>query len=525
MTRLTRCSFLTCSFALLFATTAHAVDFNWNVAGPADWNVGTNWDPEGPPSGGGGNHAYINNGGTAEISDDIGDIQDIFVGVGVVEEVPNTGTLNQTGGATFQGTGSWMFVGQDGGTGVYNLSGGTANKERLYVGRGAGGDGTLNLSGTGVVGGALLITGVDGGTATVNITESGKVQTTGNVEFNNTQLTVTNDALVDAGNELWVGNGGGNSSTANVDSGTVEADTWIAIGRDSSTGVVNLSGNAMMHKVAVDDGNPEAVSDSEGSFIIIGGLGSGGVGTLNIMDNATVLSDTGLAMNETAGQDAFVYQSGGTVTVHDYAPKDFQTQFGSSLELDPNGHGEGEYHLSGGVLNAQTVEVGNAVFDMTGGTFSATNFIGDLAQDGGTTSPGNSPGTMTVTGNYSLNSGDLFMEIEGTGAGTGYDQLIVTGDVSLAGDLTLAGAYVPDFGDMFTLIDNQGANAVSGMFTGLAEGSIVSFNGIDLTLSYLGGDGNDVVLSAPIPEPTTVALLAGFALAGAALRRKLLARG
>jgi hypothetical protein len=476
----------------LSATPAGAVDFQWNVAGPADWNVGTNWNPEGPPSGGGGDHGFVNNGGTAVISADIPDIQDIFVGAGA----GTSGTLNQTGGSTFQGTGSWAFVGQNGGTGVYNLSGGTANKERLYIGRQAGGNGTLNLSGTGVVGGALFISGVEGAVGTVNITETGSINTTGNVEFWNAQVTITDDALVKSGNEVWVGQAGGNSATLNQNSGTIEADTWIAIGRDSSTGVVNLSGTATMRKINTGSDN------SDGSFIVLGGLGTGGTGTLNISENAVVHSDTGMLLNETAGQRGIVNQSGGTVTVNDFTPQDFQPTYGASLSLDPNGHGQGEYHLSGGSLTAETVLVGGSVFDMTGGTFSATNFMGNLTQGGGTLSPGTSPGTMTVTGNYSLNSGDLFMELDGLTAGTEYDQLIVTGNVSLAGDLALDVGFSPSLGDMFTIINNQGANAISGMFS---QGSSISAGGFLFGINYGGGDGNDVVLTV-VPEPSTALL-------------------
>jgi hypothetical protein len=143
--------------------------------------------------------------------------------------------------------------------------------------------------------------------------------------------------------------------------------------------------------------------------------------------------------------------------------------------------------------------------------------MGNLTQAGGTLSPGDSPGTMTVTGNYSLNSGDLAVELDGLVAGTGYDQLIVTGNVSLAGDLTLDVGFTPGVGNMFTIIDNQGTNPVSGMFS---QGSSISAGGFLFGINYGGGDGNDVVLTV-VPEPTGLALIAvAAALTWVARRRR-----
>src|SRR5690606_34698072 len=54
-------------------------------------------------------------------------------------------------------------------------------------------------------------------------------------------------------------------------------------------------------------------------------------------------------------------------------------------------------------------------------------------------------------------------------------------------------------GQVFTLVNNDAAEAVSGNFSGLAEGAIIaSFVGsaLNAQISYVGGSGNDVVVTA-----------------------------
>ena len=119
------------------------------------------------------------------------------------------------------------------------------------------------------------------------------------------------------------------------------------------------------------------------------------------------------------------------------------------------------------------------------------------------------------------------MEVEGTTLGSQYDQTNVTGTVNVSGaTLTLAGAYAPQPGDTFTIVANDGADAVTGTFAGLPEGATVAFNGAQLRISYAGGTGNDIVLTAQaaaaaaVPVPTlsewaTILLALGLAFLGA----------
>ena len=58
------------------------------------------------------------------------------------------------------------------------------------------------------------------------------------------------------------------------------------------------------------------------------------------------------------------------------------------------------------------------------------------------------------------------------------------------------------------IIDNDGADAVSGTFAGLAQGTRVNLGGLNLSITYTGGDGNDVVLEAPVGAPLFTTYLA-----------------
>lgn len=116
--------------------------------------------------------------------------------------------------------------------------------------------------------------------------------------------------------------------------------------------------------------------------------------------------------------------------------------------------------------------------------------------EGATLSPGASPGCLS-SGNLSL-SGTFEVELEGSTVCTEYDQQQVTGSVTLNDptlDLVFLNGFEPGEDDEFVIISNDGSDAVSGTFDGLAEGDQIELSGVVLSISYEGGDGNDVVLS------------------------------
>ena len=107
---------------------------------------------------------------------------------------------------------------------------------------------------------------------------------------------------------------------------------------------------------------------------------------------------------------------------------------------------------------------------------------------------------FTVNGPLTIGSvASLTTVINQTHPSTGYGQVRVFGTVTLGGTLnaTLGAGFTPVEGNSFVIIDNDGADAVSGTFAGLAQGARVNLGGLNLSITYTGGDGNDVVLEAP----------------------------
>ena len=181
------------------------------------------------------------------------------------------------------------------------------------------------------------------------------------------------------------------------------------------------------------------------------------------------------------------------------------TYSGPTINADSNGC---SYLVLYGSLPNSDVTLSDDSYTMLSGS------IGTLAANGYLDLRSQSSGTVSVpTKSVSLgaNSNTNF-EINGPTAGTNYDQLQVTGTVTINSSanasFTLSNSFVPTRGEIYTIISNDGTDAVSGTFNGRPEGSVITLNGVyQFQLSYVGGTGNDVVLAAlngKEPSTTTV---------------------
>ncbi|MFI6404091.1 autotransporter [Streptomyces sp. NPDC050548] len=94
---------------------------------------------------------------------------------------------------------------------------------------------------------------------------------------------------------------------------------------------------------------------------------------------------------------------------------------------------------------------------------------------------------LTVTGNYTQSTkGELILRDK---------PLKVAGKIVLAGDLDLSAAGTHPARTV-TIVNHTGDAPTTGSFRGLREGSKLKFADTTYRISYRGGDGNDVVLTA-----------------------------
>lgn len=148
----------------------------------------------------------------------------------------------------------------------------------------------------------------------------------------------------------------------------------------------------------------------------------------------------------------------------------------------------------------------------TGGLLKGTGTTSAITtENGAAIAPGTSRGILN-SGDVSLSGGSYFnVELYGTTVGTKYGQLNVTGAVTLNNaNLNIALGYVPNEGDTFTIINNDGTDTVLGSGTfqvgGLTipDGGSFFLQGYRFFVDYSAGlNSNDVTLTVHINQAPT----------------------
>lgn len=387
------------------------------------------------------------------------------------------------------------------------------------------GPGTLFLSGANTYSGGTVLSGgileVDGPTAGVPGAIASSPIGTGTLTFDGGTLkllgTVFNAAILNAAGGTIDADGHGAAYFGNIADGDGTPGTLTIVDSSGENGSVLLGGaNTYSGATVVGDGvnavtlhatptglsahsaftvNTGAVLDLNENDQTIGSLAGSGEVTVGITHHTLTAggddSSTAFSGVMADGTGALAFTKAGTGTM---ILSGANTYTGATTVAD------GTLQVDGSIAHsAVTVE--------SGATLDGDGAVGDVTvASGGTLAPGNSPGTI-ATGNLSLEAGStLAEEIAGATPGA-FDQAEVTGTVSLGGalNISLAAGYAPPIGQSFTIIDNDGSDAVSGTFAGLAEGATVTAGGHAFSISYEGGDGNDVVLTTIDQAPVAVA--------------------
>lgn len=280
-----------------------------------------------------------------------------------------------------------------------------------------------------------------GGSATARVVNDGIINKVSGAPTTGSRI---GPPLTTANGELWVGSG-----TALVLD--VPPDTYDA-GTNTLTGTYVLDGELVI---------PGAVSAFAGQWQ----LGAGGTITQTL-----------------GGTDIFstLAENGASSTITVFNPISFAQNFLNSGVVDIKAGGS--VSVTAGKTYSQTPGATTKLSDpasqllvpggmtLGGGTLSGVGTVfGDVTNSGGTVSPGNSPGTLTITGDFTQNGAGVFMEeIDGPGPGQ-FDKLQVTGTATLGGSLVIGstnGYQAPD-GQRFQIVDAAGG--VVGTWGGIVQ--------------------------------------------------------
>ena len=394
------------------------------------------------------------------------------------------------------------------------------------AGNGSGGGYSVQFSNTAnTFGGGLFIQG----NASVNFTNDAQLGAAGGavmlegggLTFNSASSTLTTKR------QLILGAAGGSlatvgGSTFNV-GGLISGSGPLTIGSGGSgAGPVVLSGtNTYTGPTFLTPGATLIVSND-------GNLGSTAA-TLNL-NGGTLQFAAGGSFNRTFnfyGAGVNIDTNGNAVTLAGpltgLVPGGFNKVGAGTLTLAAASPlYAGQLFVNGGTL---ALAAGGALPQVTiltvnsGATLAGNGMLGGTAKvlAGGSLAPSNGAGGATgvlTVGRLGFASGATYaVDLLGIAAGTQYDQISVTGigsgSVALGGaTLALNLGFTPVVGSSFMIINNQSSgDAVAGIFNGLAEGASFTASGTAFNISYLGGDGNDVVLTAAaVPEPATTLL-------------------
>lgn len=406
--------------------------------------------------------------------------------------VGSSGTMVLTGAASSLTASSDFNVGRFG-TGTLTLSGGaTLTSNRSYLGNEAGSSGTVVMTGVGTTWTTTgrLFVGTDGD-GTLTISDGARIAASGLViGWGATSTGVLN-----------VGAAAGSAATA---AGTLDVPA-ITFGAGNGRLVFNFTGS---DTVAAQISGAGSIRLYAGDLTLSGASGYTG-GTTVSGGSLTLGTSTaaGTGLITLGGTSTLAYTSGidvandllitgaATLTIASGKATQSGTISGSGSYVVT---GAGTLYFTGGSAGfTGTTTVDNGTLSVNGtlggsvqvaadGTLKGSGTVAQATiLSGGTVAPGNSIGTLTITGNYVQAAGSTYsVELGASGAS---DRIVVGGTATLAGSLQIAptsSGY--SIGSHYTIL--TAAGGVSGTYAAF-DGTLSLFAtaslGYDATTVYL----------------------------------------
>lgn len=464
------------------------------------------------------------------------------IGRGSVGNSPVVGTLDVSGADTIWQNNEDFTVGHDNGQGnLVVREDATASARHATIGL-AGGDGaafiygssnlnlsgslTIGASGKGWLGVASLSTvltsdgtiGLESGSVgSLDLFEGGLLSDGPNMAdfevgfHGNATMNLTQSSAYVMNGSIFVGRGKGSTATVNVDGASflgTNGNFVIAAGEGSgdspSNGTVNVAYGSSLEVAQSLLVGEKGV----GALHVLGSDVVSRIGRIGIADGS--VGDVSLdgGSRWTIAENLFVGEGGSaTLTVSGRS----LVQVNSLLQVGNGGvinflsseyeSGQGSINIGGGFPSSSGIlRVGEGGILAGGGIIN-----GSVLVDGGSLSPGFSPGILSINGDLNIASlGSLSIEIGGEIPGVDYDVLDVTGNIDIDGTIfvTLIDGYRPGRGDVFDLFRFGGdfdplslsqivfTNAPSGLYYELALSAGVASVVVTVpevgSLSFLG---------------------------------------
>ncbi len=458
--------------------------------------------------------------GPTTVSDPEGDLTIVNAGPGTVTVTH----LNDGSTLTTSGNGPTTLSDPDGAVNLVNQGPGTVtitglNDDAPVTVNGTGptvigspdGDVVLHLNGTGTT----TVTGLPDD-ASVTVDGSGPLvidQPVGDVNLHHTGTGPATVSQVADGATVTVGGSGPTTVSAPLGDVTV---------RNNGTGLVTTSGVTDGATVTIGGTGPQALDLTglpPGGDVFVNNVDGANVSVLHAPDGATVHSTGSGDVTVLAPLGDIALHNSGTGTMHLEQVADGATVTKTGAGPAVIDHAAGSFTLVNddtGLVTVRHVDNGETVtITGTGPVAIESNLAAGERITIDTTGNSNvqisntGAGIIDVVGDLQLDAGDP-MHLLLNGSGT--TVLTVAGGVSLTGvplNLQLDAAYAPHLGDTITLIDNDGTDAITGHFAGLPEGAPLYVGGVLFRISYVGGTGNDVVLTRVNDGPAGAVAISG----------------